>query len=170
MKLWIPLTVIVASLIVGLHLMNPFHGGPTQAKSDAPAAFASETSLAAATADEWPSTNAGKMARAWVEGFNGGEPGMKKFLNAWVTEESLAKKPMSERMETYRTSRDKLGRLAFGSVVSSKPSELVAKLVDEDGKTHEFTFKVHDKAPYKMVSVSLKQNAFMGHFGGGFHH
>ena len=50
--------------------------------------------------------------------------------------------------------------------MSSKPAELTAKLMDEEGKSREFVFKVQEKAPFKLVSVTIKENMMMRHFGG----
>ncbi len=123
----------------------------------------------AAKGDSWPDTNAGRVARGWTEAFSAGEPAMRKYLASAMSPESLKKKPLDERMETYRTSRDQLGKLAFGSVVKSKPAELAVKLIDEAGKSHEFTFVVESASPYRLVSVSRKQNVFHPGFG-GLHH
>jgi hypothetical protein len=125
---------------------------------------------AAKPAEGWPDTNAGRVARGWVEAFSAGEAAMRTYLEASLSQEALAKKPMDERMETYRTNRERYGKLTFVSLKSSKPSEVAVNLADEDGKSREFVFKVQDKAPFKLVSVTIKENRSIGHFGGGFHH
>ena len=116
-------------------------------------------------ADDWPDTNAGRIARGWVEAFSAGEAAMRKYLAASLSADALAKKSMEERMENYRTNREKYGKLSFVSLVSSKPAELTAKLMDEDGKSREFVFKVEEKTPFKLVSVTIKENMLMRHFG-----
>lgn len=128
------------------------------------------TAAIAAKPDGWPDTSAGRIGKGWVEAFSAGEPAMRKFLAENLAPESLKKKTLDERMETYRTNREKFGRLAFASVVTSKPSELSVKLLDEDGKQHEFTFVVQNTSPYSLVSITMKQNVRGSHFGGAFRH
>jgi hypothetical protein len=116
----------------------------------------------------WPDTPAGRMARGWTEAFSAGDSTMRAFLSTSLTKESLEKKPLAERMETYRANRETFGRLDLGSVVSSKPAELAVKLIDEQGKQHEFIFVVQAASPHQLVAIQLRQKVF-GHGFGGHH-
>ena len=43
----------------------------------------------------------------------------------------------------------------------------IVKLLDGDAKSREFVFKSEDRAPWKLVSVSIKQPSFTHGFGHG---
>ena len=124
---------------------------------------------AAVANDGWPDTPAGRTARDWVAAFNGGETAMKAFLTTHVPADEFRKKPMSERLETYRTNRDRFGRLTLGAVTSSSPTVLDASLIDEDMNAMPYTFTVRKDEPFWLVSITRKE--MRGHMGfGGFHH
>ena len=149
--LWIG---VVALLMAALPAAGqPDHGG--------------RGAVRAADADsDWPSTRAGALARGWVTAFSSGEAEMKAFLAKELAPKSLETTKLPKRIERYRDLREKYGRLQFASVVKSTPGELTVKLMDEEASLHEFTFTVQTEAPFKLVSVSIKQR---GHFGGGGH-
>lgn len=122
----------------------------------------------ATASDGWPDTRAGEVARAWVEAFSAGEPAMREFNLKWLTRGSLERKSMDERLEVYRKGRDRFGKLVLASVIKSTPGELTVSLLDSDAAAHEFIFAVQTAAPFKLVSVSLREQQAGGHFG--FHH
>ena len=126
--------------------------------------------VAAATAG-WPATRAGQLARGWVTAFSTGETAMRDFIDINLAPKSLAERNTRARVEKYRTLRDQYGKLQLESVLKSTPGELTAKLIDSDAKSHEFTFAVQTEAPYKLLSVSLREtlHGMHGMFG-GFHH
>jgi len=116
--------------------------------------------------DGWPDTPAGRTARDWVAAFNGGEKAMETFLTAHVPAGEFKKRSLGERMETYRTNRDRFGKLTLGSVTSSTPTEVEASLIDEDMNAMPYTFTVQKEEPHGLVSVMRKE--MRPHFG--FHH
>jgi hypothetical protein len=132
------------------------------ARADTPGAKAAAT---------WPDTRPGALARGWVTAFNTGEDSMRGFLEDHMAAKNLAEKGVPARVERYRTLREKYGRLQLDRVIASSPSELTVKLLDADAHAREFTFRSETTAPYKLVSVSLKEAApgIHGMFG-GFHH
>lgn len=127
------------------------------------------TGAAASSEDEegWPRTRAGELARGWVDAFSTGEAAMRAFLSRELAPKSLAGKNVHQRIERYRDLRERYGKLVFASVVKSTTSELTVKLLDSDMTPHDFVFTVQTAAPYKLVSVGIRE---MGHGFGGFHH
>lgn len=148
--------VNVASLLIAVSLAAaPVHAGTPAAK---PAAA-------------WPDTRVGALARGWVTAFDTGEDAMRAFLADHMAAKDLAERGVPSRVERYRTLRDQYGRLQLDRVVESSPTELTVKLLDGDAKSREFTFRSEAQAPWKLVSVSIKE-AVPGLHGlfGGFHH
>lgn len=144
--------------LVLLAIAFSFAGPPPRAVAGA--------ATSAATEDEWPATRAGALARGWVAAFAAGEAQMKAFLAKELAPKSLETTKLPKRIERYRDLREKYGRLQLASVVESKPGALTVKLMDEGAELHEFTFAVQTEAPFKLLSVSIKQR---GHSGGGGH-
>ena len=134
-----------------------------------PTAWAQSTPPA--SADAWPATRAGQLARGWVTAFSTGEVAMREFLDKNMASQALHERNTRVRVEKYRTLREQYARLQLASVVKSTPGELTAKLIDADAKSHEFVFVVQTTAPFKLVSVSMREKAsgIHGMFG-GFHH
>lgn len=155
MRPWLP--AILSTLLL-LTALTP--GAAVLAGETRPAARTSATDP-----DGWPDTPAARIARGWVEAFNGGEAAMRGWLSRNLTPSSLEKKPLPERMEVYRTNRERWGRLVFASVEKSAPAELTVKLLDADANAIPFTFSVEDRPPYRLVSITLKQ--MHGHPGFG---
>jgi hypothetical protein len=76
---------------------------------------------------------------------------------------SLADKGVPQRVERYRDLRRKYGRLELASVVKSSPEKLTVKLMASDATRTEFIFTAQTEAPWKLVSVGIRE----GHFGHG---
>lgn len=126
-----------------------------------------------ASREGWPDTPAGVVARQWVEAFSTGEDAMRAFLKQYVSEQSLAKRSVSQRVESYRKLRERYGKLMLASVRGESKGELKVQLMASDASTHTFVFKVETESPHKLVSVGITQKGFAGHGGhggGGFHH
>ena len=136
------------------------------AVSGASAAAKDSTKLAAAR-EGWPDTKAAARARGWVVAFNTGEKAMKEFLANEMAPKSLESRSLNQRVEKYQALREKYGKLALGSVVKSTPAELTVKLMDSSGSLHTFIFTAETEAPYRLVSVGIREG---GHGGHGFGH
>jgi hypothetical protein len=134
-------------------------------------AVAAAPTTAVAAAPDWPDTHAGALAKGWVTAFNAGEDSMRAFLATHMAATQIAEKSVPQRVERYRTLRDQYGRLQLDRVVASAPAELTVKLLDSAARSREFTFRSEAQAPWKLQSVSLKENVggIHGMFG-GFHH
>jgi hypothetical protein len=126
---------------------------------------------AAAAPASWPATRAGELARGWVTAFSTGEDAMREFLDQNMAAKSLEERDTRTRVEKYQSLRDQYGKLQLDAVIKSEPGELTARLLDSDAKSHEFVFVVQTEAPYKLRSVSMREqmHGLHGMFG-GFHH
>src|SRR5262245_24090410 len=100
-------SMTVALLAVALASASASRG-PTRAAPATPTPARAESVPAARPPDsgEWPATPAGEIARGWTEAFSAGETAMREFLSKHLSPESLAKRGMSQRMETYRGNRE----------------------------------------------------------------
>jgi hypothetical protein len=141
-------------------------GSPARAGKSAPRDTVSVRK--AAVHEGWPDSRAGELGYGWVVAFSSGEKEYREFMQANLSAASLEKKGMSARMESYRSLREKYGKLVFSSVVGEKPGELTVKLMGSDGTETEFVFTIEPETPFKLVSIGVKQ--FMSHGGGMFHH
>jgi hypothetical protein len=161
---------IAAWLLVLIVLpVVPASAAESRSASPAAPAVAAKTEAEAARAralkEGWPDTPAGLMAGAWVEAFTNGEKAMQAFLESHIDPEKLSKRPMSERLATYRSAHDRIGTLTLVSIDESKPDELTASLLAEDATRQRFVFKVDPKAPHYMISVSTFETRHGGHGG-----
>lgn len=118
--------------------------------------------------DGWPATHAGALARGWVTAFSSGDSAMKAYLTAHLAPTSLADKSVPQRIERYRDLCQKYGRLELASVVKSAPGKLTVKLMASDATRYEFIFTAQTEAPYKLLSVAIREGGHFGH--GGFGH
>jgi hypothetical protein len=132
----------------------------TAAAPDAPRASASR--------DGWPDTRPGRAARGWVEAFSKGDSAMRAYLTSELAPSSLEKRSIGERMDNYHKRREQYGKLVLASIVSESAERLTARLMSSDASLHEFEFTIQKEAPYKLVSVAIKEGMH-GAFG-GFHH
>ena len=137
----------------------------TLAGSGASAAAKDSTKQAAAR-EGWPDTRTAERARGWVVAFSTGEKAMKEFLANEMAPKSLESRSLNQRVEKYQALREKYGKLSLGSVEKSTPAELTVKLMDSSGALHTFIFTAETEAPYRLVSVSIRER---GH-GHGFGH
>lgn len=118
----------------------------------------------------WPDTRAGRLAQGWVGAFAAGEDSMRRFLAAHVTPARLAERSLASRLERYRELREQYGRLQLDAVTESAPLALTARLLDADARPHEFEFRARAEGPCLLESVKVRQNRFLPHGFGGFHH
>jgi hypothetical protein len=133
------------------------------------AAAPKDSAQRAKARDGWPDTKAGDLGRLWVQAFSTGEAAMREFNEKHLTTESLAKKSAAKRVESYRKFHDQYGALMLAKVIKSTPGEITVSLMDADGAPHEFIFAVQTAAPFKLLSVSIREQHH-GHGSGGFSH
>lgn len=115
-----------------------------------------------AVREGWPGTRAGELAYRWVKAFSQGEHAMKACLADIMAPDALAKKGIPARVERYRDLRERFGVLTLVSVDKSAPGQVEATLAASDLSQHHFIFYVQAEAPYKMVSVAMRESGHMG--------
>ncbi|MCC6651750.1 MAG: hypothetical protein IT348_11430 [Candidatus Eisenbacteria bacterium] len=126
-------------------------------------------SPAVAAAEGWPATPEGALARGWVNAFCSGEDSMRVYLERHMAPKSLATRSTRVRVEKYRSLRDQYGKLQLTRVFTSKPGELVVRLMDSNAKEREFVFATQTAPVAKLLSVSIREQQ-SGHRGMfGFH-
>jgi len=156
--------VLLCAVLLSLSLPVVVHAGAESHPSHPSAGSAA----AASDRDGWPDTRVGELARGWVTAFSSGDSAMKVYLAAHMATASLADKNVPQRIERYRDLREKYGRLELASVVKSTDEKLTVKLMGSDATRTEFIFTAQTEAPWKLVSVAIRE---AGHFGhGGFGH
>jgi hypothetical protein len=101
----------------------------------------------------WPGTPASSLAQKYLKAFNKDEAAMRQFFKDELTEESLKKRSMEERISNYRMARAHWGTLTATEVLSSKPEEIRVKIASESGGEHQFTFAVQPDPPHKLLSI-----------------
>ena len=141
--------------------------GAAAAAPSAPTAAQRDSIRRLAEREGWPDTRVAERARGWVVAFSTGEPAMKQFLADEMAPKDTTK-TVKQRVERYRDLHQRYGRLTLAAVEKSTPTELTAKLMSEDGSPHTFVFTAQAEAPYKLVSVAIRE-AMHGH-GFGFGH
>ena len=117
--------------------------------------------------DGWPDTAAGIMAWRWVDALSAGSEAIERFLLDSLSEESLAKRPMQERVESSAKLHEQLGDLILASVEESETYRLVADLLSEEGTKHRFVFTLAEEPPHALVSIGMMHAG--GHGGHGGH-
>jgi hypothetical protein len=155
--------IAVAVIAVAVATAAATQAADTKAPKSTKTAAAAPSLRDRAVQDGWPDTPAGLMAFEWTEAFSSGEKAMQKFYETRLNKESLAKRPMSERLDMYRSAREKLGTLTLAEIEESNPAELTAALLAEDATRHRFVFKVQPEAPYYLISVSTFDTRHGGH-------
>ena len=128
---------------------------------------AAPAARAAAASGEWPATEMGALAKRWVEAFSSGERAMRQALPQVLSAESLSRRGMDARMETYRALHERLGGLMLASVDSVGPDGLQVTLAASDFSTHVFTFTAEPGRPRRLGQVMMTDHV-QSH--GFFHH
>ena len=97
------------------------------------------------------------LAKQWIAAFGAGEDVMRPFLTRSLADEELRKRSVDERMKGYRTLRKRFGTLKMKTVLSSSDGTYEILLVAADDSEHEFIFTGQTKAPFKLLSIGLRE-------------
>jgi len=151
-------SVLLCAVVLSLSLAGV--AGAATKPTPAPAARESDR-------DGWPDTRVGALARGWVTAFSSGDSAMKAYLTTHLAPTSLADKSVPQRIERFRDLRGRYGRLELVSVVKSSREKLTVKLMGSDATRYEFVFTAQTEAPYKLLSVAIREGGHFGHGGSG---
>jgi len=97
------------------------------------------------------------LAKQWISAFGAGDDVMRPFLSRSIADEELRKRSIDERMKGYRTLRKRFGTLTLKTVLSSSAGTYEVLLVAADGSEHEFIFTGQTQAPFKLLSIGLRE-------------
>jgi hypothetical protein len=142
-------------------------GISSSAPASKPAEARPDTTNRETDREGWPDTRAAALAHRWVRAFGQGEKAMKQCLTEIMAPASLEKTDMKVRVERYRDLRERFGKLTLTKIEKSTEDEVEATLAAEDLSEHHFIFAAQSVAPYKLLTVSIKQQ---GHGMPGFGH
>lgn len=119
--------------------------------------------------DGWPATELGRLARQWTQAFSKGEAAMREALPQLLSAESLAKRSLDTRIESYRTMHDRFGSLMLVSVDSVGVGALKVTLAASDMAPYQFLFLAQPGPPYRLAQITMFDRRSGGHGGGGHH-
>ena len=149
------------ALLIGMFLLAP--------DAARPAPPAPPAGKQAVSADGWPETSVGALARRWTEAFSKGEKAMRETLPKILTAESLESRDLDSRMESYRSMHERLGALMLSKVDSSGVGELKVTLIASDYQSHRFIFTTHAGPPVRITRVQMIEFRAGGHGYGNGH-
>ncbi len=119
--------------------------------------------------DGWPDTELGRLASQWTSAFSKGEAAMRQALPRLLSAESLAKRSLDARIESYRSMHDRFGSLMLVSVDSVGVGALKVTLASSDMSPHQFLFLAQPGPPYRLGQITMFDRRSGGHGGGGHH-
>jgi len=119
--------------------------------------------------DGWPESDLGRLARQWTQAFSKGEAAMREALPRIMSSESLAKRTMESRLESYRAMHERFGALMLVSVDSTGAGALKVTLAASDMSEYQFTFVAHAGPPVRLGGITLFDRRSGSH-GGGYRH
>lgn len=117
--------------------------------------------------DGWPETDLGRLARQWTQAFSKGESAMRDALPRLLSPESLAKRSVNLRIESYRTMHERFGSLMLVSIDSVGVGALKVTMSSSDMSPHQFVFVAQPGSPCRLGQVTMFDRRFGGHGGGG---
>jgi CubicO group peptidase (beta-lactamase class C family) len=133
------LTVAYLVILLGIRVMTTNGGAPARA------------------ATVLPDTTAGKRVAAYLEAFNGGEARMKEFFLANVSPESLAMRPVEERLRFYREVQSETGGLALRQVVQASETGVTILAQAKAGGWFELTFQFEPAPPHRLEGFGIDE-------------
>jgi D-alanyl-D-alanine carboxypeptidase len=113
---------------------------------------------AAAREPALPSTPAGRLAAGWLAVFNSGDvEAMRAFTARVVTPEDLVRRPMEQRLATYRRMKDDLGTLTIAGILDDDPARLTALATTSAGERVAITFETRAGAPAFLAGIRIEE-------------
>jgi len=119
--------------------------------------------------DGWPETELGRLARQWTRAFSKGEAAMREALPRLLSAESLAKRSVDARIESYRTMHERFGNLMLVSVDSVGAGALKVTMSSSDMSPYQFLFIAQPGPPYRLGQITMFDRRSGGHGGRGHH-
>ncbi len=105
----------------------------------------------AQTAASFPDTPAGKRAAAYVTAFNSGDDAvMRRFFEANIAPEGLARRPVEDRLQIYHQMRAEMQTITLQRIVAASDSNIIALATTKSGNWFSFTF-MFDSSPERFL-------------------
>ncbi len=133
------------------------------------ASVANPATPASIAKDGWPETELGRLARQWTQAFSKGESAMREALPRLLSPESLAKRSVDARIESYRTMHERFGSLMLVSIDSVGVGALKVTMSASDMSPYQFLFLAQPGPPARLRQITLFDRRAGGHSGGDHH-
>ena len=102
-----------------------------------------------------PDNPRGKIVLAYIEAFNSGKDDkMKEFFSANLSEESISRRPLVERLEVYRQMFNNLGAIEMKEVLAVASNGISILTKRSKGEWQRYDFEFTSQPPYKLNGVA----------------
>lgn len=113
------------------------------------------TEPVAVTGDNWPDTNAGRIAAAMFEALAGDDAAIARFESAHRSAGASARRSLEERVKGWRQIIDEHGPLRPAKYVAGEGNEFSVLVAGRDAKTLDFGFMIEKDPPHKLEGVGI---------------
>ena len=104
-----------------------------------------------------PATEAGERVAAYIKAFNtGDEAVMRAFMANNISEASLKRRSIDERIEIYKEMRGNMEKLELRRVVEATPNAITLLFQTGKGEWFEFGFEFEADAPHKLLGLRIE--------------
>ncbi len=108
-------------------------------------------------APQFPNTDPGRRAAAFLEAFNSGrEEAVRAFFQANLAAEALARRPMEERLAVFRQMRDEHGKLTPERIVESRENRVRVVVASERGMRLDLAFDCEVQPPHALLGLRIE--------------
>ncbi|HSQ59581.1 MAG TPA: serine hydrolase domain-containing protein, partial [Acidobacteriota bacterium] len=107
-------------------------------------------------AKPFPDSGPGPVAAAWFAAFNGDDDAARAFFREQFTPEALARRPVEERLELWKTLRAEHGALTPVDVTGAAASSLTVTARAARGAELTMRFEFESAAPHRFLGVRIE--------------
>ncbi len=110
-----------------------------------------------ADASKLPATEAGQRVAAYIKAFNSGdEQLMRSFMANNISEASLKRRSIDERIQIYKEMRINMEKLELRRVTEATANSITVLLQTSKGEWFEFGFEFEADAPHKILGMRIE--------------
>ena len=102
-----------------------------------------------------PDSDVGRRARAYLDAFNAGESAVRAFIEANVSPQALAERPVEARLSVYRQMREEHGSLTAHRLVDASDHEVHILARTKFDLTLDLTFLFEPQAPHRFLGLRV---------------
>lgn len=104
-----------------------------------------------------PATEAGERVAAYIKAFNSGdEVVMRAFMANNISEVSLKRRSIDDRIGIYKEMRGNMERLELRRVLEATPGAITVLVQTSKGEWFEFGFEFETEAPHKILGLRIE--------------